>query len=55
MIPVPVIDCSGCHLNDGSRSCSPENCYKVEAFWEQRRFELAKVALQGFCSKDYIQ
>lgn len=55
MIPVPVIDCSGCHLNGGSRSCLPENCYKVEAFWEQRRFELVKVALQGFCSKDYIQ
>lgn len=54
MIPIPVIDCSGCHLNDGSGSCSPENCHKVEAFWEQRRFELAKAALQGFCSKNYI-
>lgn len=54
MIPVQTNDCSGCHLNDGSGSCSPENCYKVEAFWEQCRFELAKAALQGFCSKDYI-
>lgn len=54
MIPVQTNDCRGCHLNDGSGSCSPENCYKVEAFWEQRRFELTKAALQGFCSKDYI-